>query len=262
MYNTITIDNHDSFAVLTLNAPEKLNAMSDEMISECLCAIDKIKENKEYRALVITGAGSSFSSGADLQTAATNIGKEGLNLKQKLEDGFNKLILKIKNLNIPVIAAINGPCAGAGMGVALSTDIVIAAEDAYFLQAFVHIGLVPDAGCTWFLPRLVGEAKAKAMMMLGEKISATEAEKMGLVYKVVSTDNLLDDALELAKKMSKGPTTTFNLIKQISNVAMDNNLEEQLNLEATTQNIASKTGDFAEGIQAFLQKRKPQFKGK
>lgn len=262
MYKTITIDTHAGFTVLTLNKPETMNAMSAEMISESLDAIESLKNNDTCRALIITGAGKSFCSGADLKDSMTNEDGSFPNIEKRLKEGFNKLILSIQSLEIPSIAAVNGACAGAGVGIALATDIVIASDEAYFLQAFVHIALIPDAGCTWFLPRLVGSAKAKAMMMLGEKVSATDAEQMGLIYKVVDSDTLMETVETLATKMAKGPTKTYKLIKSAWKKSHNNSLEDQLNTEAATQRHASLSEDFFEGVQAFGQKRTPHFKGK
>ena len=258
-YATIKFDMKDGVAAITLNRPDKLNSFSDEMHEELRSIMPQL-ESDDVRAVLITGEGRAFGAGADLSSSSASGG--GLDAGETLEKNYNPLILFVRNLNKPVVAAVNGIAAGASMSLALSCDIVLAAKSAYFLQAFCHIGLVPDAGSTYFLPRLVGSGKAMGLAMLGDKLPADEAEKMGLIWKTYEDDELMPAAKTLAAKLAAGPTMGYAYIKQAMNASLVNNLEAQLKVERDLQQKASGTEDFYEGVSAFLGKRKANFKGK
>lgn len=258
-YATIKFDIKDGVARITLNRPDKLNSFSDEMHEE-LRSIMPILEGDDVRAVLITGEGRAFGAGADLSSSSASEG--GLDAGETLEKNYNPLILFVRNLDKPVVAAVNGLAAGASMSLALACDIVLAAKSAYFLQAFCHIGLVPDAGSTYFLPRLVGSGKAMGLAMLGDKLPAEEAEKLGLIWKSYEDDELMPAAEALAAKLAAGPTKGYAYIKQAMNASLVNNLEEQLTVERDLQQKASGTEDFYEGVAAFLGKRKANFKGR
>lgn len=258
-YATIKFDIKDGVARITLNRPDKLNSFSDEMHEE-LRSIMPVLEGDDVRAVLITGEGRAFGAGADLSSSSASGGV--LDAGETLEKNYNPLILFVRNLEKPVIAAVNGIAAGASMSLALSCDIVLAAKSAYFLQAFCHIGLVPDAGSTYFLPRLVGSGKAMGLAMLGDKLPAEEAEKMGLIWKTYEDDELMPAAEALAAKLAAGPTKGYAYIKQAMNASLANDLEAQLKVERDFQQKASRTEDFIEGVSAFLGKRKANFKGR
>ncbi|WP_288900514.1 enoyl-CoA hydratase-related protein [uncultured Sneathiella sp.] len=258
-YATIKFDIKDGVARITLNRPDKLNSFSDEMHEE-LRSIMPVLEGDDVRAVLITGEGRAFGAGADLSSSSASGGV--LDAGETLEKNYNPLILFVRNLEKPVIAAVNGIAAGASMSLALSCDIVLAAKSAYFLQAFCHIGLVPDAGSTYFLPRLVGSGKAMGLAMLGDKLPAEEAEKMGLIWKTYEDDELMPAAEALAAKLAAGPTKGYAYIKQTMNASLANDLEAQLKVERDFQQKASRTEDFIEGVSAFLGKRKANFKGR
>ncbi len=259
-YATIKFDVQDGVAKITLNRPDKLNAFSDEMHEE-LRAIMPVLKGDDVRAILITGEGRAFGAGADLSPDALG-GDGGFDAGETLEKNYNPLIVFIRTIDKPVIAAVNGIAAGASMSLALACDIVLAAESATFLQAFCHIGLVPDAGSTFFLPRLVGSGKAMGLAMLGDKIPAAEAEKMGLIWKTYPDEELMPAAEALASRMAVGPTKGYGLIKQAMNASLDNDLQAQLDLERDYQQVAGRTEDFVEGVSAFLGKRKASFKGR
>lgn len=258
-YDTITLENNDGVAKVTLDRPDKLNAFSPQMHRE-LQQILPILQANDVRVVLITGAGRAFGAGADL--GAREEAAEGEKAGDSLEKYYNPLIRAIRNLDKPVITAVNGLAAGASMSLAIAGDIVLAARSAYFLQAFCHIGLVPDAGSTFFLPRLVGSSKAMGMAMLGDKISAEQAEQWGLIWKVYDDDQLMNEAEALAARMAKGPTKGYALIKKAMNLSLGNTLDQQLDVERDLQNEASSTEDFAEGVAAFMQKRSANFQGR
>ncbi len=258
-YATIKLDIKDGVAKITLNRPDKLNSFSDEMHEE-LRSIMPLLKSDDVRAVLITGEGRAFGAGADLSASSASGGV--LDAGETLEKNYNPLILFVRTIEKPVIAAVNGIAAGASMSLALACDIVLAAKSAYFLQAFCHIGLVPDAGSTYFLPRLVGSGKAMGLAMLGDKLPAEDAEKMGLIWKIYPDDELMPAAEELAKRMASGPTKGYALIKKAMNASLGNDLETQLKVERDFQQMASSTEDFYEGVAAFLGKRKANFKGR
>ncbi|MGB7406087.1 MAG: enoyl-CoA hydratase-related protein [Pacificimonas sp.] len=261
-YENILMETDGGTATITINRPEKLNGLDLKTVEELIHAVQKVRDNDDLRALIITGAGRGFSSGADLSGGGTGSGGGGpVDAGKVLETHYNPLLENIMALNVPVITAVNGPAAGAGCSLALFGDFVIASEDAYFLQAFVNIGLVPDVGSTWLLPRVIGRARALEMMMLGEKLSAQKAHEWGLVYKVVSSDSLMAEAKTLAERFARGPTRAYAMIRQGVRDCMDKPLSEGLRVERLNQLQAGRTSDFGEGVSAFLQKRKADFKG-
>lgn len=263
-YAAIKLELRDNVAIVTLNRPEALNAIDGAMTSELLDVVTGITDgNIKARALLITGAGRGFSSGADLLTTVNPDNPEAAkDVGGVLEREYNPLIKALRDLPVPIVSAVNGACAGAGMSLAMAADVILAARSAFFLQAFVNVSLVPDAGSSYFLPRLVGKAKAARMMMLGEKIGAEEAERWGLLSAVYDDDKLMDEAFKIAAKLAAGPTGALALIRRMIAESEGNSLAEQLDLEREFQRRAGRLEDFAEGVRAFLAKRKPEFKGR
>ena len=257
--SSILINIENNVATLTLNRADKLNSFNREMALLLQQKLDECNDNPEVRCMVITGAGKAFCAGQDLEEIVT---PGGPTMQQILSEHYNPIITKIRSLQKPVIAAINGVAAGAGANLALCCDVTIAAESASFIQAFSKIGLIPDSGGTYFLPRLIGFAKASALAMLGDKITAAEAEKMGMIYKTVSNELFEEEIKKTAAILATMPTKAFEFIKGALNSSMNNNLETQLELEDTLQQKAAVTSDFKEGVAAFLEKRKPSFIGK
>ena len=243
---------------ITLNRPEKYHSFVKDMAIQLQNILDKCNENKSIRAIMITASGKAFCTGQDL-AEATN--KNGPSLTEIVENHYNPIIRKIRNIEKPVVAAVNGVAAGAGASLALCCDIVLCNENATFIQAFSKIGLIPDSAATFFLPRLIGMQRATALMMSAEPIVASEALKMGMVYKIFSNDDFESSSLDFVSKLSQMPTKGLGLTKRLLNSSYSNNLEEQLEMEKQCQQIAGKTNDFDEGVQAFLDKRKPNFKG-
>jgi 2-(1,2-epoxy-1,2-dihydrophenyl)acetyl-CoA isomerase len=251
---------------ITLNRPETLNALETGLLVALKQALDGAANDAGVRAVVITGAGRGFCAGADLVASMPKAGGDISGAATRIGEGlrthYHPIITLIRAMPKPVITAVNGPAAGAGMSIALSGDIILAAKSASFLQAFAKIGLIPDAGSTYFLPRSVGQIRARALAMLAEKISAEEALQMGMVWRVFDDESLLPEAMKIATKMATMPTQAYALMKRALNESLDNNLADQLELEATLQSEAGKTHDFYEGVAAFVQKRAPAFKGK
>lgn len=245
--------------LLTLARPESLNALTATMLDELRDAVARLPE-QGARCLLLTGEGRGFSSGADLVGGGSGGMPDDLGLA--LEQHFNPLIGAIAAAPVPVVAAVNGPAAGAGASLALMADIVIASRSAYFLQAFVNIGLVPDAGATWLLPRLVGRARALEMMLLGERISAVQAREWGMISRVVDDAELVTEATALAEQLAKGPTHTLGLIRGLARNAEQLSLSDALGAERTAQREAGRTEDFKRAVIAFLQKQPPSFEGR
>jgi 2-(1,2-epoxy-1,2-dihydrophenyl)acetyl-CoA isomerase len=258
-YETIRVDRDGPLLTITLNRPERLNAMPPAMADELGQAFYDLGD---ARAVLITGEGKGFCSGADLSARGDGSalgGKGGSH--EALINHYNPAISHVIRANVPVICAVNGPAAGVGCSLALAADFTIAARSAYFLQAFVNIGLVPDGGSTWLLARAIGRARATRMMMLGEKISGEQAEEWGLIYKCVEDADLMTEARALAEKLANGPTVAYATMKRNIATALDQNLQMVLLAEAEGQRIAGATKDAMEGGMAFLQKRKADFKG-
>lgn len=260
-FETILWERKNGIGRLTLNRPERLNAFSPKMHAELRSLLSDIAEDTETRVIVITGAGRGFCSGADLAAGQLETTPEGPDLGLALERDYNPLIQSIQNLEKPIIAAVNGPAAGAGMSLALACDFTVAAESATFLQAFCNIGLVPDAGSTFFLPRLVGQARAAYLAMLGEKIPAKTAADWGLIWKSVPDDQFEAEISALATRLAAGPTKALGLIKRALHQSWKNDLAQQLDMECRSQREAGRTRDFFEGVQAFLMKRPAKFRG-
>jgi 2-(1,2-epoxy-1,2-dihydrophenyl)acetyl-CoA isomerase len=244
-------------ATVTLNRPDSLNALNAAMLDEIRAAAEAAP-GAGARCLLLAGEGRGFSSGADLASGG------GLpdDVGAALEAHFNPLIEAIFALPIPVVAAVNGPCAGAGCSLALAADLVIAGKSAYFLQAFINIGLIPDAGATWLLPRLAGRARAMEMMMLGERVPAQQALDWGLINRVVEDEELASEAVALATRLAQGPTVAYGLLRQLARHAGQAGLSGALAAERAAQRDAGRTEDFKNAVVAFLQKRQPSFDGK
>lgn len=254
---TMTLECTENIAVLTLTREQSLNAMNKAFCDDFVSLMEEVRKINDIRALIITGKGDGFSVGADLKSLPIDQDRD---LSKALRENFEPIIRALKNAPFPTIAAVNGYAAGAGMGLMLSCDFTIAAKSAQFIQAFINIGLVPDMGCTYFLPRLVGRARAAAMMMLGQTVTADEALNMGLIYKVCNDENLMTDAQKLATKLSMLPTATLIEIRNLLDQSMENGFEEQFNAEAEAQKQAGLSENFEEGIRAFNEKRAPKFK--
>jgi 2-(1,2-epoxy-1,2-dihydrophenyl)acetyl-CoA isomerase len=244
-------------ATITLNRPDSLNALNAAMLDEIRAAVESLP-GSGARALLLTGAGRGFSSGADLVSGG------GLpdDLGAALEAHFNPLVQALFACPLPVVAAVNGPAAGAGCSLALAADIVIAGQSAYFLQAFINLGLIPDAGATWLLPRLAGRARAMEMMMLGERIPADKAAEWGLISRVVEDDALAAEGEALATRLAEGPTMAYGLLRKLARDAEQSTLADALAAERIAQRDAGHTEDFKGAVFAFLQKQKPRFEGK
>ncbi len=249
----------DGLARITLNRPKVYNSFNREMALALLGHLKECKNNDEVRAIYITGAGKAFCAGQDLQEA---IDPEGPGISTIVREHYNPIIRTICETEKPVVAAINGVAAGAGANIALACDLTIAANSASFIQAFSKIGLIPDSGGTYFLQRIIGRQRANALAMLGDKISATEAASMGMIYKAVADEEFEATALKIAQKLAKMPTRGLGLTKRAFNLGLDNDLTTQLDIEEQLQTSAAQTEDYQEGVNAFLEKRKPVFKGR
>ena len=248
-------------AEITLNRPAVLNSFTRPMARELQQALRDAGDDPQVRAILITGAGRAFCAGQDLAEAVPSEGPPPP-IADIVRETYNPTIQLIRAIEKPVIAAVNGVAAGAGANLAIACDLVIAAESASFIQAFAKIGLVPDTAGTYFLPRLVGMARATALMFLGDRVSATDARDMGMIWRVVPNDLLMDTAREVARELAQQPTRAFGLTKQALNASMHNDLAAQLEVEAELQAQAGATHDFAEGVAAFLAKRPPNFEGR
>jgi 2-(1,2-epoxy-1,2-dihydrophenyl)acetyl-CoA isomerase len=254
----ILFDVREQVGCITLHRPEKLNSFNRDMALQLQDTLDECKKNREIRAVYISGSGKAFSAGQDL---AEVVDPEGPGMKRILSEHFNPIVSRIRKLDKPVVAAVNGVAAGAGVNIALCCDITVAAQSASFIQAFSKIGLIPDSGGTYMLPRLIGWQKASAIMMLGEKIPASEAERMGMLYKVFPDGSFAEESFKLASQLSKMPTKALAYTKQALNFSFHSTFEEQLRDEDILQQRAAQTLDYKEGVQSFIEKRPPNFKG-
>ncbi len=259
MSKSIQLKVENKVAYITFNRPEVFNSFNREMAFLLHDTLDACEANKDVRAIVLTGNGKAFCAGQDLKEVTDPDLNPGF--KKILEEHYNPIITRIRSIKKPIIGAINGVAAGAGANIALACDIVVAHEKVSFIQAFSLIGLVPDSAGTYFLPRLIGFQKALALAMLGDKIGAEEAEKMGMIYKCVPTEEFEETISKLALKLANMPTKALGMIKELFNTSMTNDLESQLALESKLQIEAAQSNDYKEGVAAFIEKRQPNFKG-
>ena len=260
-YETILTEIKDGVFTITLNRPEKLNSFNDKMFIELTDAVKQVERDASARCVVVTGAGKGFCAGQDLSSAKERMLSGDMSYGHHLRQTYNPLIVRMINLPKPIIAAINGAAAGAGMSLAMACDLRLAAESASFLQAFVKIGLVPDAGSSWLLQRLVGRTRAMELMLTGKKIGAKEALEWGLVNQVLPNDDLMKATNELAHSLATMPTKAIGLIKRMTDYSATHTLAESLDNEADMQEVAGRTADHREGLMAFLEKRTANFKG-
>ncbi|MCW5745803.1 MAG: 2-(1,2-epoxy-1,2-dihydrophenyl)acetyl-CoA isomerase PaaG [Alphaproteobacteria bacterium] len=260
-YTTIKLEAGDGLATITLNQPEKLNAVSRRMIGELKACWEQLADDADVRAVLLTGAGRGFCAGADLSDPDRARGPMA-DSGAALEHFFNPVIRTMRALPKPIVAAVNGVAAGVGMSFAMASDIAIAGKSASFLQAFARIGLLPDGGSTWFLPRLVGDARARGLAMLAQQIPAEKALSWGLIWDVVDDAALMETATALARRLANGPTLSLARIKTALNASSGNDLSTQLDLERDMQRELGRSDDFKEGVAAFLAKRPAQFKGR
>jgi 2-(1,2-epoxy-1,2-dihydrophenyl)acetyl-CoA isomerase len=260
MSETLVVEQDGAVITITLNRPDKLNSFNEAMHRDFRVALDRIERDAGVRAVLITGAGKGFCAGQDLGDRNVAADQD-IDLGATLEANYNPLIRRLRALEKPTVCAVNGVAAGAGANLALACDIVLAARSARFIQAFCKIGLVPDSGGTYFLPRLIGEARARALALTGETISAEQAEAWGLIWQVVDDDRLQAEAQALAQRLAAGPTKGLGLIKRAMNCSLGNDLDRQLDLERDLQREAGRTADYREGVAAFLAKRPAAFRG-
>lgn len=261
--NTILFDIKDAVATITLNRPDRLNSFNVEMHDELKSALKQVQDPaNNVRCLLLTGAGRGFCAGQDLSDRAVAPGTAAPDLGESIEKRYNPLVRTLRALEMPVVCAVNGVAAGAGANLAFACDIVLAARSASFIQAFCKIGLIPDSGGTWTLPRLVGQARATALTMLGDKVAAEQAERWGMIWKCVDDDQLPTEAAKLAAHLATQPTKGLAFIKRALAASTTNTLDQQLDLERDLQRLAGRTADYQEGVAAFMAKRSPDFQGR
>lgn len=263
MFETVRYELNENVATITMNRPDALNALSRQITADLTAAIEKAVD-EEARAVIVTGEGRAFCAGGDLREMKLMWDSEG-RIEAFLEDplaALHGLITLIRDTPIPFVASVNGVCAGAGSNIALACDIVIAADDAKFNEAFIKIGLSPDCGGSFFLPRAIGEKKATELMMTGDTIGASDALEMGMINRVVPSEMLADESFVMASKLAAAPTAVIGRIKKMMNATFSNTLEQQLELEHRLQLESGRSDDFREGVAAFFEKRPPTFKGK
>ena len=257
--SSILLKIENQIAFITLNRPDVFNSFNREMAFLMQDTLDICAKDDNIRAIVITGNGKAFCAGQDIGEITNPELNPGF--RKILDDHYNPIIKKIRSIEKPIIAAVNGVAAGAGANIALACDIVVASENASFIQAFSKIGLIPDSAGTFFLPRLIGFQRATALMMLGDKVTSEEALNMGMIYKIYPTSFFLEEVTTLATTLAQMPTKAIGLTKRLLNQSLTNNLEQQLQLESDLQIEASSTNDYSEGVAAFIEKRKPVFNG-
>jgi 2-(1,2-epoxy-1,2-dihydrophenyl)acetyl-CoA isomerase len=261
-YENILFDITDGVATLTLNRPDKLNSFTQAMHEEVRHALHKVGADKSVRVFVLTGAGRGFCAGQDLSDRAVEPGARPVDLGDSVEKNYAPLVLALRALPMPVICAVNGVAAGAGANIALACDIVLAAKSASFVEVFCKLGLIPDTGGTYFLPRLIGNARAMGLAMLGEKLSAEKAEAWGLIWKAVPDEDLAAETQAMARHFAGAPTKGLAFTKQALYASPHNTLQQQLTLECGMMSELGRSDDYREGVAAFMEKRAPQFKGK
>jgi len=257
---TVLVEKHTGYRQISLNRPDRLNALNAEMHGALLAALSEAEADPECRALLVTGAGRAFCAGQDLADVAVK--DDGPPDLKAILDRYNALVRKLRGLPIPVVCAVNGVAAGAGANLALACDIVLAAKSASFIQAFSRIGLIPDCGGTWFLPRLIGAARARALAILAEPLPAERAAEWGLIWRAIDDGHLMGEAHALASRLASQATIGIALAKRAFDAAETNTLDAQLDLERDLQDEAGHTPDYAEGVRAFIEKRAPNFTGK
>jgi len=256
-YSKILYTVADGIAIITLNRPDKLNSFDREMALETIDALDQAKDDASVRAVLLTGEGRAFCAGQDLAEAIA----PGTLIEEIITVQYNPIVRRLRNLPKPVVCAVNGVAAGAGANIAYACDLTLAAESANFIQSFINIGLIPDSGGTYTLPRLVGMQRAFGQMILAPKVSAKEAESMGMIWKAVPDSELMNEAMSLATKLARMPTKAIALTKEALNRSQNTSLDTQLDHENELQSIAGRSYDYSEGVKAFLEKRKPVYTG-
>lgn len=259
---SILASKHDGVLTITLNRPEKLNAFNPAMHQLLQEALQQAAEDAGVRVVLLTGAGRGFCAGQDLSERDVSAGAAPIDLSVSIDTYYNPLVRRLRSLPKPIVCAVNGVAAGAGANIALACDLVLAARSASFVQAFSRIGLVPDSGGSYFLPRLVGSARAMGLALLAEKLTAEDAERWGLIWKVFDDGELLSQSMDIARRLASGPTKGYGLIKNALLASPGNSLDAQLDLERDLQHKAGQSEDYREGVSAFMQKRKPVFKGR
>jgi 2-(1,2-epoxy-1,2-dihydrophenyl)acetyl-CoA isomerase len=260
--NILLLEKKKGVGIITLHRPDKLNAFNDELTFKLKDALKETERDHAIKVVVLTGAGRGFCSGQDLQARGLHDHGQRPSLGVSIRHRYNPIILKIRSMEKPVIAAVNGVAAGVGASLAFVCDLRFASDKAYFVQSFTKVGLIPDSGSTFFLPRLVGVTKAFELMLTAEKIEADEALRLGLVNKVLPQDELMDEVMSFAERLATGPSLAYGLTKRAVNRAIFPDIEELLEYEASLQEIAGRSDDFEEGVKAFIEKREPVYKGR
>jgi len=260
--SSVLLEAQDGYAVVTLNRPDRLNSFNPEMHERLRAALAEVKRRDDVRALLLTGAGRGFCAGQDLSDRVVGAGAEPIDLGYTLSTHYNPLIRSLRELPKPIVCAVNGVAAGAGANIALACDVVLVARSASFIQAFCRIGLVPDSGGTYFLPRLVGTARAMGLALLGDKLGAEDAERWGLIWKCIDDAKLMDEARALAGRLAAGPTKGLAEIKRAIYASPANTLDAQIDFERDLQRELGRSDDYREGVAAFMAKRAPRFKGR
>ena len=260
-YETVRLERADGVATLTLNRPDRLNSFTVAMHGELRAALDEVAADTAVRCLVLTGAGRGFCAGQDLADRAVAPGSEALDLGFSIENYYKPMLLRLRHLRMPTVCAVNGVAAGAGANIPFACDLVIAARSASFIQSFSKLGLVPDCGGTWWLPRLVGPARAMGLALLGDKLPAAQAEQWGLIWRCVDDDQLMPSALELARQLASGPTRGYVRTREAIEANLERSFEAALDVERDYQRELGRSSDYREGVTAFIDKRAPRFSG-